>query len=79
MPPKAAEKAAEKITEKPPERNGDAKAADAAKASATRLRELDAAISSITKTYGEGSITRRGSGFGCRWLAARPGRGDLRP
>src|SRR5260370_42508716 len=53
-------KTAEKTLEKPPERNGDTKAAEAAKASATRLRELDAAISSITKTYGEGSIMRLG-------------------
>ena len=30
------------------------------KASATRARELDAAISSITKAYGDGSIMRLG-------------------
>jgi len=52
MPPKIAEKNA-----------ADAKpAADtkAAAAAATRSRELDAAISSITKSYGEGSIMRLG-------------------
>src|SRR5687768_10992906 len=38
----------------------DSKAADAAKASATRQRELHAAISSITKAYGDGSIMRLG-------------------
>src|SRR3989442_11898054 len=38
----------------------DAKSAEAAKASAARHRELDAAISTITKTYGEGSIMRLG-------------------
>src|SRR5438876_7762991 len=38
----------------------DAKAAEAAKASATRTRELEAAISSITKAYGDGSIMRLG-------------------
>src|SRR5208283_4653070 len=45
---------APKIAEKPA---ADTKAAAAA---ATRLRELDAAISSITKSYGEGSIMRLG-------------------
>src|SRR5208337_3646501 len=45
---------APKIAEKPA---ADTKAAAAA---ATRSRELDAAISSITKSYGEGSIMRLG-------------------
>src|SRR5213594_3213762 len=49
MPPKVIEKPAP-----------DSKSAEAAKASAARHRELDAAISSITKTYGEGSIMRLG-------------------
>ena len=49
MPPKVIEKTAP-----------DSKSAEAAKASAARHRELDAAISSITKTYGEGSIMRLG-------------------
>jgi recombination protein RecA len=49
MPPKAAEKTAP-----------DPKAAELAKATATRDRELEAAISSITKAYGEGSIMRLG-------------------
>jgi recombination protein RecA len=49
MPPKASEKPA------------DTKSADAAKAAATRSRDLDAAISTITKTYGEGSIMRLGA------------------
>src|ERR1041384_4271961 len=49
MPPKATDKPA-----------ADSKAADAAKVSATRQRELEAAISTITKTYGEGSIMRLG-------------------
>src|SRR5690242_10675568 len=52
MPPKTAEK--------PIEKTADVKTAEAAKASATRQRELDAAISTITKTYGEGSIMRLG-------------------
>src|ERR1051326_5100732 len=46
-----------KTTEKPV---ADSKAADATKTVATRQRELDAAISSITKAYGEGSIMRLG-------------------
>src|SRR5258706_14949820 len=50
MPPKAAEKTVAVET----------KAADASKASAARERDLDAAISSITKAYGEGSIMRLG-------------------
>src|SRR5438046_1476015 len=46
-----------KTVEKPPP---DSKSAEAAKASAARHRDLDAAISTITKTYGEGSIMRLG-------------------
>src|SRR5205809_3557926 len=46
-----------KIVEKPAP---DPKSAEAAKASAARHRELDAAISTITKAYGEGSIMRLG-------------------
>ena len=49
MPPKMIEKPAEKPS---PEKE---------KATAARSRELEAAISSITKTYGEGSIMRLGA------------------
>ena len=38
----------------------EAKPADAARVSPSRQRELDAAISTITKAYGEGSIMRLG-------------------
>lgn len=38
----------------------ETKAADDSKAKATRQRELDAAIATITKTFGEGSIMRLG-------------------
>jgi len=38
----------------------ESKSADAAKASVARQRDLDAAISTITKTYGDGSIMRLG-------------------
>ncbi|MEI9962129.1 MAG: hypothetical protein WDM76_13655 [Limisphaerales bacterium] len=41
------------------EKSADKSAADA-KIAATRTRELDAAISSITKSYGEGAIMRLG-------------------
>ncbi|NLH74615.1 MAG: recombinase RecA [Verrucomicrobia bacterium] len=49
MPPKA--------SDKQPEKNP---AADTSRASAARQRDLDAAISTITKTFGEGSIMRLG-------------------
>jgi len=52
MPPKAADKSDKTAAE--------TKATEAAKVSATRQRELEAAISTITKTYGEGSIMRLG-------------------
>src|SRR6267154_186711 len=53
-----AAKTAEKEKEKPAA--ADAKAAEAAKISAARERDLEAAISTITKTYGDGSIMRLG-------------------
>src|SRR6185436_5703828 len=49
MPPKTIEKPAP-----------DSKSAEAAKLAAARNRDLDAAISSITKAYGDGSIMRLG-------------------
>ncbi|MBI2925652.1 MAG: recombinase RecA [Verrucomicrobia bacterium] len=51
MPPKAADKSAPTPETKP---------AEPSKLSPTRQRDLDAAISSITKAYGEGSIMRLG-------------------
>ncbi len=53
MPPKATDKtvAAE---------SKESKSAEASKLAASRARELEAAISTITKTYGEGSIMRLG-------------------
>ncbi len=63
MPPKTAEKpAAEK----------DSKAAEKEKVSATRARDLDAAISSITKAYGDGSIMRLGSAQALRQIEVIP-------
>ncbi len=53
MPPKAADKTADKAV-------AETKPTEAAKLAAARERELEAAISSITKAYGEGSIMRLG-------------------
>jgi recombination protein RecA len=66
MPPKSSEKAANEktdraATDKPGDKaTADARAAEAAKMSAARQRDLESAISTITKTYGEGSIMRLG-------------------
>src|SRR5690242_4216366 len=64
MPPKTAEKN--------PEKTVDTKAADAAKASVTRQRDLEAAISSITKAYGEGSIMRLGDARALKQIEVIP-------
>jgi recombination protein RecA len=66
MPPKTVEKSAEKPA------TPDPKAAEAAKASATRQRDLDAAISSITKAYGDGSIMRLGDARALRQIEVIP-------
>jgi recombination protein RecA len=63
MPPKTTEKP---VTEK------DNKAAEKEKVSATRARDLDAAISSITKAYGDGSIMRLGSAQALRQIEVIP-------
>ena len=68
MPAKTAEKPAEKTSEKPAE----ARAAEATKLAAARQRELDAAISSITKTYGEGSIMRLGDAHALKQIEVIP-------
>ena len=66
MPPKTAEKTVEKPAA------ADVKAAEAAKVSATRQRDLDAAISSITKAYGDGSIMRLGVARALRQIEVIP-------
>jgi len=68
---------ASRIAEKPektekPEKSTEAKPAEAARATPARQRELDAAISSITKTYGEGSIMRLGDAHGLRKIEVIP-------
>ena len=65
MPPKVAEK---------PEKSSaaaDVKAAEA-KMSAARQRDLEAAISTITKTYGDGSIMRLGAAQALRQIEVIP-------
>jgi recombination protein RecA len=64
MPPKAAEKA--------PEKNSETKAAEAAKVAQARQRDLDAAISTITKTYGDGSIMRLGDAHALKRIEVIP-------
>ena len=65
MPPKPEAKSAEPKSE--------TKAADAAKtASATKQRDLDAAISTIQKSYGEGAIMRLGSATALRSIEVIP-------
>ena len=49
MPPKASDKS-----------GAESKSSETSKAAAARQRDLDAAISTITKTYGDGSIMRLG-------------------
>jgi recombination protein RecA len=74
MPPKAAEKTTEKtaVETRTEIKPADAKSAEAAKISAARARELDAAISSINKSYGEGAIMRLGSAQAQRKIEVIP-------
>ena len=65
MPPKPEKSvSADKSSEKP--------SPEAAKLSAARERELEAAISSITKAYGDGSIMRLGSAQALKKIAVIP-------
>src|SRR6266478_1480747 len=65
---------AAKTPEKPADKPAaaDAKAAEASKASAARERDLEAAISSITKAYGDGSIMRLGDAQALKKIAVIP-------
>jgi len=61
MPPKAEAKSESKPETKPETKAVEAKAPEPARiVSPTRQRDLDAAISSITKAYGDGAIMRLG-------------------
>ena len=72
MPPKTAEKPAEKSTDKAPDKAAETKTSDAAKIAATRSRDLEAAISSIHKAYGDGSIMRLGDARALRRIEVIP-------
>src|SRR6266446_8619612 len=63
-----------KIAEKPErtEKVAEPKAAEVSKINPARQRELDAAISSITKAYGEGSIMRLGDARALRKIDVIP-------
>jgi recombination protein RecA len=65
MPPKA-----EKISEKPSPT--ETKNGEAAKLAATRSRDLEAAISAITKSYGDGAIMRLGDAHALRQIEVIP-------
>jgi len=67
MPPKA-----EKTAEKTPDKAAETKAAEAAKLSAARQRDLEAALSTITKAYGEGSIMRLGDAHALKQIEVIP-------
>ncbi|MEY2428991.1 MAG: recombination protein RecA, partial [Verrucomicrobiota bacterium] len=66
MPPKIAEKNNDKPAA------ADTRTAEAAKVSATRQRDLDAALSSITKAYGDGSIMRLGAARALKQIEVIP-------
>src|SRR5262245_36077408 len=71
MPVKTPEKNTEKFTAEkgeklekviaPDSKAAEAKSAEAARLAAARERDLEAAISTITKSYGDGSIMRLGN------------------
>src|SRR5690348_1202444 len=70
MPPKSLEKSADKAIDK--SAAIEAKNGEAAKAAAARQRDLDAAISSITKAYGDGSIMRLGDAQAFKKISVIP-------
>jgi len=63
MPPKSTDKTSSAV---------ETKTADAAKVSATRQRDLDAAISTITKSYGDGAIMRLGDAHAAKKIDVIP-------
>src|SRR5712692_6807677 len=66
MPPKTTEK-----TDAVETKSAD-KTAEAAKPNLARLRDLDAAISTIIKTYGDGSIMRLGDARALKQIEVIP-------
>jgi len=71
MPPKVAEKPEKPEKTEKTEKVAEAKGADA-RMTPARQRDLDAAISSITKAYGEGSIMRLGDARALRKIEVIP-------
>src|SRR6185369_17539995 len=69
MAAKTLEKNSEKVAET---KNNETKSNEDAKLAAARERELEAAISSITKTYGEGSIMRLGDARALKQIEVIP-------
>ena len=63
MPPKSAEKNSSAV---------EVKVAEISKIAATRQRDLDAAISSITKSYGDGAIMRLGDAHAAKKIDVIP-------
>jgi len=63
MPPKASDKNAD---------GKESKVSDSAKLAAARQRDLDAAISTITKSYGEGAIMRLGTAHAQKQIEVIP-------
>jgi recombination protein RecA len=63
---------AAKSLEKSAPETKDVKSAEAAKLAATRERELESAISSITKAYGDGAIMRLGAAQALRKIEVIP-------
>ena len=61
-----------KIAEKTPEKAAETRTIEAGKIAAARQRELEAAISTITKTYGEGSIMRLGDAHALKQIEVIP-------
>src|SRR3954464_7491616 len=67
-----AAKVVEKEKEKDRNNAADSKNAEAAKIAAARQRDLESAISTITKTYGDGSIMRLGDARALRKIEVVP-------
>src|SRR5260221_2872134 len=72
MPPKIAEKPEKLEKTEKTEKVAEGKGVDASRMTPARQRDLDAAISTITKTYGDGSIMRLGDARALRKIEVIP-------
>lgn len=70
MPPKATDKTEKPV--EPKEKPAETKPAETSRLTPARQRDLEAAISTITKTYGEGSIMRLGDAHALRQIEVIP-------